>query len=135
MRLALSPGACLLIAGSVGRLLAQVPVSIETDELRSHAQPSVVRDIPALPPGSIYQRVKIRITVDAAGHITSVDADPVYKLRPYWPEIEERIRIWQFRPFERNGNAVHVRADEYLRVVQQEESVAIRSDVPQLNTE
>lgn len=133
MRTVLTSGICLLVAGSVGTLLAQEPVPVSTEELRLHALPSVVRDIPALSPGSIPQRARVRITVDTAGNVLSVDAESAYKAKPYWPEIEKRIHAWRFRPIERDGFAVNVQAVEYLRVVQREEPVSIRPDAPQLN--
>src|SRR4051794_33934783 len=103
LRTALRSVVSLLFVGSVYALPAQEPVPISTDELRSHARPSVVRDIPALPSGfPNYERVKVLITVEKAGDVASVDAIPVYKRRAYWPEIEKRLRAWQFRPFERD---------------------------------
>lgn len=118
MRTALRSAVFLLLVGSVHALTGQEPVHISTEELRSHARPSVVREIPALPSGfPHYARVKVLITVDRAGHVASIDADPVYKRRPYWPDMEKRVRGWQFRPFEHDHSTVDVQALEYLRIV------------------
>jgi ankyrin repeat protein len=127
--------ACLALTGSVSVQNEKCPgcPCFEYEEGQAHEIKPHRRTIPTegiVPSDWAVTQLRLTLTVSPAGDVLEAEAKGDPKALKFWPQLQNEVHTWKFKPFELNGKAVTAEVEEYLDLVPPERLPANHANAP-----
>ena len=91
--------------------------SFDYEVARDHEIKPHRRTIPVKGVDPGFNQLRLTLVVSPTGDVTSADASGDEEAMKFWPQLEDEVLLWKFRPFENNGKTVAAEVEEYIDLV------------------